>query len=91
VTVIWLYNQKVAKWVSALPSDVQAFLASTSHRNYMANFPNYETVFQNRDAIGIPELLLLTPQQVNLLADLWSWSVLEIADELQKACAAGSK
>jgi hypothetical protein len=78
VTVIWLYNQKVAKWVSSLPSDVQASLASTSHGNYMANFPNYETVFQNRDAIGIPELLLLTPQQVNLLADMWSWSILEI-------------
>jgi hypothetical protein len=78
ITVIWLYNQKVAKWVSALPADVQAFLSSTSHRNYMANFPNFETVFQNRDAIGIPELLLLTPQQVNLLADMWSWSILEI-------------
>ena len=84
VTVVWLYNQKIAKWVSALPSDVQTFLGSTSKRNYMANFPNYETVFQNKDIIGIPELLLLTPQQVNLIADMWTWAMLEIADEIQK-------
>ena len=84
VTVIWLYNQKIAQWVSALPSDVQTFLGNTSKRNKMTNFPNYDTVFQNRDLLGIPELLLLTPQQVNLLADMWTWAVLEIEDEIQK-------
>lgn len=84
VTVVWLYNQKIAKWVSQLQPDVQQFLTSTSKRNYMANFPNYETVFQNKDLIGIPELLLLTPEQVNLIGDMWTWAILEIADEIQK-------
>jgi hypothetical protein len=84
VTVIWLYNQKIAQWVSALQPEVRHLLSSTNKRNYMANFPNYETVFQNKDLIGIPELLLLTPQQVNLLGDMWWWAVNEIAGEIQK-------
>lgn len=91
VTVIWLYNQKVTEWVSQLQPDVQKFLGNTSHRNYMVNFPNYETVFQNRDLVGIPELLLLTPEQVNLLADMWSWSILQIADEIQRAVDSARK
>ena len=82
VTVVWLYNQKIAQWVSALPADVRAFLGNTSRRNAMTNFPNYHTVFQNRDLLDIPELLLLTPQQVNLLADMWTWAVLELEDEI---------
>ena len=89
VTVIWLYNQKIAQWVSALQPAVQTFLTSTSKRNYMANFPNYETVFQNKDILDIPELLLLTSEQVNLLADMWTWAILEIADEIQKAVDGG--
>ncbi len=91
VTVIWLYNQKIAQWVSALQPDVRTFLGNTSKRNRMTNFPNYDTVFQNRDLIGIPELLLLTPQQVNLLADMWSWAVLEIEDAIQKVVDAAGK
>ncbi|HET7437361.1 MAG TPA: hypothetical protein VFN10_21830 [Thermoanaerobaculia bacterium] len=84
VTVIWLYNQKIAQWISKLPPDTQKFLTSTNERNYMANFPNYHTVLQNKDFFHIPELLLLTPQQVNLLAQMWSWAVLEIADDIRK-------
>lgn len=84
VTVVWLYNQKIAKWVSALQPEIQQFLGNTNKRNKMTNFPNYDTVFQNRDAFGIPELLLLTPQQVNLLSDMWSWAILEIADDIRK-------
>ena len=84
VTVIWLYNQKIAQWVSALQPEVQKFLTSDNKRNYMVNFPNYETVFQNKDLLGIPELLLLTPQQVNLIGAMWQWAIEEIADEIQK-------
>jgi len=84
VTVIWLYNQKIAQWVAKLQPDVQKLLTSTNKRNYMANFPNYETVFQNKDIVGIPELLLLTPQQVNLIGAMWQWAIEEIAPEIQK-------
>ena len=94
VTVIWLYNERITQWVSALPADVRTFLGNTSHRNRMTNFPNYETVFQNSDAIGIPELLLLTPQQVNLLADMWTWAVLELEEQIEQlvqAAAPGSR
>lgn len=87
VTVIWLYNEKITQWVSQLPAETQKFLTSTDKRNYMANFPNYHTVLQNEDIFHIPELLLLTPQQVNLIAQMWSWAVLEIQDDIRKiAC-----
>ena len=84
VKVVWLYNQRIAQWVSQLPSDVAAFLDSTEKTEFMANFPNYDTVQQNSDRLGIKELLLYTPSQVNLLADMWSWAVSQIADDIRK-------
>ena len=84
VTVVWLFNQRVADWVNALPADVANFLDSTDETNYMANFPNYHTVFQNKNRwLGIPELLWLSPQQVNLAADMWSWVVQQVAPQIQ--------
>lgn len=77
VTVVWLYNEIIPNWVSLLAPPVQAFLASSDPANDMANFPNYRTVFQNRNPV--PELLCLSPQQVNLLADMWTWAVMESA------------
>jgi hypothetical protein len=80
VTVVWLYNEIIPNWVSQLAPPVQAFLASSSPANDMANFPNYRTVLQNRlDWEPVPELLWLSPQQVNLLADMWTWAVMEAA------------
>ncbi len=84
VKVVWLYNQRIAKWVSQLRPDVAAFLDSKSKTEFMANFPNYDTVQQNSDLLGIKELLMYTPRQVNLLADMWTWAILDIADELRK-------
>lgn len=84
VKVVWLYNQRIREWVSQLQPDVAAFLDSKEKTEFMANFPNYDTVQQNADRIGIKELLMLTPRQVNLLADMWSWAVQEIADDIRK-------
>ena len=84
VKVVWLYNQRIASWVSQLRPDVAAFLDSTHKTEFMANFPNYDTVNQNSDAIGIKELLMYTPRQVNLLADMWTWAVLQIAGDIGK-------
>jgi len=84
VKVVWLYNQRIRNWVSQLQPDVAAFLDSKEKTEFMANFPNYDTVQQNSDRIGIKELLMLTPRQVNLLADMWSWAVQEIAEDIRK-------
>lgn len=84
VKVVWLYNQRIAKWVSQLRPEVAAFLDSKSKTEFMANFPNYDTVNQNSDWTGVvKELLMYTPRQVNLLADMWAWAILDIADDLR--------
>jgi len=70
VLIFWMYNHRNQSWVNQLAPGVQALLGSKAPSNYMANFPNYNTVFQNED-----ELLLLSAQQVNLLADMWSYSI----------------
>ncbi|HEY0370911.1 MAG TPA: hypothetical protein VGD79_02865 [Thermoanaerobaculia bacterium] len=84
VKVVWLCNQRIARWVSQLRPEVAAFLDSKSKTEFMANFPNYDTVQQNSDAAGIKELMLYTPRQVNLLADMWSWAILQIADDIRR-------
>lgn len=84
VKVVWLYNQRIARWVSQLQPDVAAFLDSKDKTELMANFPNYDTVQQNSDRLGIKELLLYTPRQVNLLADMWTWAILDIAGDLRR-------
>lgn len=84
VKVVWLYNQRIREWVSELQPDVAAFLDSKEKSEFMANFPNYDTVQQNSDHLGIKELLLYTPRQVNLLADMWSWAVSRIEGDIRK-------
>ena len=72
VLIFWMYNDLNRSWANQLTGPgVQALLNSTIPSNYMANFPNYDTVGQNED-----ELLLLTAQQVNLLADMWSYNII---------------
>ena len=70
--LFWIYNDRNAAWVDALPSPVRALLSGTDPNNYLDNFPNYATVLQNAD-----ELLLLTRRQINLLAHMWAYTVRE--------------
>jgi hypothetical protein len=86
VTVFWLYNEIIPNWVSQLAPPVQALLKSSDPANLMTNFPNYRTVLQNRFAWElVPELLWLSPQQVNLLADMWTWAVMQSASAIEAA------
>ncbi len=72
VLIFWMYNDLNQSWKSQLTGPgVQALLNSTAPSNYMKNFPNYDTVGQNED-----EVLLLSAQQVNLLADMWSYNII---------------
>lgn len=82
VTVMWFYNELNPNWKRRLSSQVQALLASTDPTNYLANFPNLKTYFQNQSAARIPQLLQYTPQQINLLAHMWTYTVMDDAGEI---------
>ncbi|HYJ03969.1 MAG TPA: hypothetical protein VEX43_02475, partial [Chthoniobacterales bacterium] len=71
VLIFWMYNDLNKSWANQLPGDVRALLGSTAPWDYMKNFPNYDTVGQNDF-----ELLLLSAQQINLLADMWSYNII---------------
>jgi hypothetical protein len=53
------------------------------------NFPTYETVFQNPSTLpDINELLMFTPAQVNLIANMWDYALtfdVELKNALTKA------
>jgi hypothetical protein len=90
VMVVWVYNDTDKSWVSQLPgtpsNNVKGLLASKDPTNYMANFPNYATVGQNKAyeaGIWVPEVLPLTAQQVNLLANMHTYGI--VGDEFNKA------
>ena len=47
----------------------------------MKSFYNLKTYFQNQSTAGIPQLLQYTPQQINLLAHMWTYTVMDDAGE----------
>lgn len=79
VLVVWVYNDMNMEWYNQLPASVQNLLSSTAPDNYMANFPNLATVFQNKsniDGVWVPEILQYTAQQVNLLAHMQYYNIM---------------
>jgi hypothetical protein len=79
VGVYWFYNNLNQEWKNAITDEgVLALLASADPTNDFSNFPNYATVGQNKveiEGVWVPELLMLTAQQVNLLANMWRYTV----------------
>ena len=84
-TVMWFYNDVNPNWQRRLSSRIQTLLTSTEPTNYMANFPNFKTYFQNHSESGIPQILQYTPEQINLLAHMWAYTVMEDAGEMIQA------
>ncbi len=90
VTILWVYNDRVREWENALNTSqfeykwldfwpVHLTLKEAIEKGNdskpwgpFTHFPNYLTVEEN----GLLDLVELTPQQVNLLADLSSWNVI---------------
>ena len=84
VTILWVYNDRVPAWESLLPSTtfldphlgemtLAAAIAAgngTTPAGPVQHFPNYLTVEENELALDA-----LTPLQVNLLAELSCWNV----------------
>lgn len=85
VTIVWFYNSLNQEWRERLPPEVQALLESNDPMNNLANFPHYETFNQNRSEAGTPELFSLRPEQVGLLAHMWSYNLtVDAAGDLQQ-------
>jgi hypothetical protein len=66
--IFWIYNDWNQSWRAQLPQAIQALFSNPQNR--LSNFPNYNTVRQSP-----LELMYLTPMQVNLLADMWAYTV----------------
>ncbi|NEO98624.1 MAG: hypothetical protein F6K58_08080 [Symploca sp. SIO2E9] len=85
VTIVWFYNDINQEWKNKISdSGVKELLESNNPENFFGNFPNYKTTFQNKSDLGIPEILKLTPQQVNLLAHMTCYTVIN-AEEMLKS------
>lgn len=83
VTVVWFYNDVNQEWKNQLPPSVIDLLNSgdSDPTNNMENFPNYDTVSQNKGPHGVSQLLQLTAEQINLLAHMSCYTVTDSAGE----------
>ncbi len=74
VRICWHYLDRVRTWESQLSSEIQREIERGNHawlfHGPFRKFPNYSTVDEN----GL-HLVELTPEQVNLLADLSCWNI----------------
>lgn len=76
IEVLWIVNGLNNRWKESLPREVQSlFHKRTLH---LDNFPYYKTVFQNGD-----QMFKLNPEQVNLLANMWYYSLTEKSQQLR--------
>jgi hypothetical protein len=70
--ILWLYNGRSKSWVDEITDPTVRWVATQPPAT--GSLPWLSTVFQNpSDIPDIPELLMYTPWQVNLLANMWSW------------------
>jgi len=82
VTVAWFYNELNQNWHNKLSPDIQALLTNSDPTNRMDNFPHFGTVNQNKTEAGIPQFLYYSPQQINLLANMWSYNIIDEAKDI---------
>lgn len=71
VTVLWVYNDKNQKWFDRLPADIRALFTEKDDPYKLSNFPHYKTILQNA-----PEIFSLSKIQVNLMANMWYFSLM---------------
>ena len=80
-TICWFYNDRAGQWEDRLDQELQREIR---HGNApvpigpFQHFPNYKTIGEN-----LLEIVELTPSQVNLLANLTCWSVIESKEQLE--------
>ncbi len=78
VRVCWVYLDRVTDWEALLKRRIRRKIERGNHawlfHGPFLDFPNYKTAMEN-----LLDIVELTPEQVNLLADLTCWGVLENA------------
>ena len=73
LNICWVYNHSATRWEDELLAGVRPLLKETGSNDQLgsfARFPWFETFAENK-----PNLIRLTVAQVNLLANLSSWSI----------------
>ncbi len=88
VRVCWVYLERVADWENELDHSIRNKIRRGNH-SWLAHgpfhaFPNYATAGDN-----FLDLVELTAEQVNLLADLTCWGVTENAAVFRDVLAPG--
>ena len=72
VTVLWVYLERVQAWYDELSPAVQNILGPFD--SMMSDFPHYSTIFATQ----------LSPTEINLLANLTGWIVMNAQSQFQK-------
>jgi hypothetical protein len=67
LNICWVDNRRVDTWIKQLPSDTQTLIGTAKQ---FKHFPWYATFEENK-----PNLIRLTPAQVNLLAHFSAWTL----------------
>jgi hypothetical protein len=75
VTVMWFYTSLNQNWYEQLPDEVKVLFQQDNPTGNLSNFPNYETFNQNTNEAGVPEIFHLQPEQINLMAHMWQYTV----------------
>ncbi len=73
IDVLYVYLDQVASWRSQITDDWVKLQLDLGDVGEFPHFPNYKTIDEN--VLPPWSLTLLTPKQVNLLADLTCWVV----------------
>jgi len=76
LNICWVYNYAGADWKRALPDPIKSWVTPPDPKHLgtqakdLAHFPYYATFGENKT-----QVIQLKPLQVNMLADLASWSI----------------
>ena len=90
VQVLWYYLDRVPVWESQLGQPIRKAIRKGNRRwplfghGPFKAFPHYATMGEN-----LLDLVELTPEQVNLLADLCCWTVTDNVDAFRNALTRG--
>ncbi|MBT3879185.1 MAG: hypothetical protein HON76_00485 [Candidatus Scalindua sp.] len=83
VEVLWVYNAPVQDWIKQLSTKVQrAVKSGIKGEQPLKDFPNYKTVGENW-----LQLIKLYPEQVSLIADMFSWSIQQNSTKFEEFLA----
>ena len=87
VEILYVYLDEVASWKSQIADEWVKIQLDLGDVGEFPHFPNYKTIDEN--LLPPWSLTQLTPRQVNLLADLTCWVVLQHRSTIEQFVAAG--